>query len=69
MGGTRRVPFLPSHPVLTYLAGNSATIPPEVSKISQQAEETERNQKQGLFFYQIPNPCSSQWMKGKSSPT
>lgn len=26
------------------------------------------NQKQGLFFYQIPNPCSSQWMKGKSKP-
>lgn len=38
-------------------------------KADRQSEAVRINQKQGLFLYQIPNPISSQWIKGPSSPS
>lgn len=59
---------LPFPPCADLLSRRLFCGPPEVPKTTRQAE-TQVNQKQVLLHYQILNPCSSQWMKGKPSPT
>ena len=48
--------LFPSHPVLIHCAGNCSTVPQRCPlETSRKSEETQINQKQGLFIYLLSN--------------